>query len=512
MTCSSKEPKDPRQWREVLECLPVGLSVVNARLELVAWNQRFFDLLDFPDSLARHGTPFEAFIRYNAWRGEYGKGDIESQVAKRLEQARRFQPHLLRRQRPSGVVLEIRGNPLPAGGFVTTYADITERETALLQARLSEERYRRLVDLTPDAVFVHRGPAILFANQAALRLFGANCLQTLAAHDLAELVHRECRARILGAFRTLEAPGGAEIALPRGEAVFCRLDGSDVPVEGSSSCVQLGDGPAVLTVARDITERRNDEGQVRRLNESLEERVRQRTTELILSNQELESFSYSVSHDLRAPLRAIDGFSHLLQEEFGATMGDTGKQYLGRIRMASQRMGKLIDDLLDLARISRRELKRERLDLSAIAVEISRELDESAPARTVDWRIARGLWTDADPLLARLVLDNLLRNAWKFSAERDTAVIEFGPGADASQGGFFVRDNGAGFDMNYAQKLFQPFQRLHTGNRFEGTGIGLAIVHRVLRRHGGHIVAESRPDCGACFYFSFGDADRASSN
>ena len=216
----------------------------------------------------------------------------------------------------------------------------------------------------------------------------------------------------------------------------------------------------------------------------------------------MEAFSYSVSHDLRAPLRALDGYGYLLKEEYADRLDAAGQEYLSRIRDASQRMGTLIDDLIELARISRLEMQRVDLDLTTLALEVAETLCEQAPQRQVSWDIAPGLRAHADLVLAKALIDNLLRNAWKFTAERTAARIEVGCKAKDGETIFFVRDDGAGFDQTYADKLFKPFQRLHDAKRFPGTGIGLATVMRVVSRHGGRVWAEGAPDQGAAFYFT----------
>jgi light-regulated signal transduction histidine kinase (bacteriophytochrome) len=252
----------------------------------------------------------------------------------------------------------------------------------------------------------------------------------------------------------------------------------------------------------DMTERKAAEQALQELNVDLEERVRVRTAELEASNRELEAFSYSVSHDLRAPLRGIDGFSHILEDDYAEKLDESGRQHLARIRAASQRMAQLIDDLLELARITRASLNRQRVDLGVVARDIARELSETDPRRCVDIAIGAPLNAYADPVLTRVVLDNLMRNAWKFSGQRDQAQIVVDSIERDGETVFFVRDNGAGFDMAHAGQLFRPFQRLHAANEFSGTGVGLATVHRIVRRHGGRIWAESELDRGATFFFT----------
>jgi signal transduction histidine kinase len=246
---------------------------------------------------------------------------------------------------------------------------------------------------------------------------------------------------------------------------------------------------------------------VSRQAQELEIRVRERTREIETANQELESFSYSVSHDLRGPLRAIDGFSELLSSEYRDKLDDNGQKYLGRIRASAQRMGELIDDLLLLAQVSRAELRREPVSISDIARAALAELRSGEPGRKVRCEIQDRLMGEADRRLMRVMLDNLLGNAWKFTSKTMDPRIEFGAEQREGIPAYFVRDNGAGFDMAYAEKLFHPFQRLHHDSEFTGTGIGLATVHRIVSRHGGRVWAQGRVDGGATFFFTL-DANR----
>lgn len=261
---------------------------------------------------------------------------------------------------------------------------------------------------------------------------------------------------------------------------------------------------AVLFV--DITDRKQAEKDIKTLNDELEQRVEQRTSQLNDAVKELEAFSYSVSHDLRAPLRAIDGFSNTLLKNYRESLDEAGQDYLQRVRAAANRMGQLIDDILGLSRASRAEMRRERVDMSQMASAILGEFRNSEPERAAEIVVAPGLVVDADPHLLRIVLDNLLGNAWKFTGKLDVAKVEVGAFELSGERVYYVRDNGAGFNPAYADKLFAAFQRLHTPSEFPGTGIGLALVQRIVRRHGGRIWAESAVDEGATFYFTFGEA------
>lgn len=269
-------------------------------------------------------------------------------------------------------------------------------------------------------------------------------------------------------------------------------------VQQHSAALELSNNH--LTVQ--MQEREIADKEVQRLNAELEQRVRDRTEELERANRELEAFSYSVSHDLRTPLRAIDGFSQALLEDYSDKLDTTGRDYLGRVRAGAQRMGALIDDMLKLARVSRAAMNNDDVNMSALAVDIASDLRNQNPDRQVDIKIAPDLHAIGDTHLLRIALENLLNNAWKYTGKREHATIEFGLRRHDGNLCFFVEDNGAGFDMAYADKLFGAFQRLHDAKDFAGTGVGLATVQRIVHRHGGHIWAEAAVDRGAIFYFT----------
>jgi signal transduction histidine kinase len=257
-----------------------------------------------------------------------------------------------------------------------------------------------------------------------------------------------------------------------------------------------------LTMLQDVADRAGLAIENARLYAELERRVQQRTTELEAANRELEAFSYSVAHDLSAPVRTMGGFADALLEEQGARLDEQGRSYLDRIRNGSRRMAALIDDLLQLAQIARSPLHRQPVDLTAIGEAVIEELRQRHPDRSVTVEVTPGLRASADPTLVTVVLENLLANAWKFTGKRPRATIQLGR---TEAGVFFVRDDGVGFDLASAADLFQPFQRLHSRAEFEGSGVGLATVHRIVTRHEGRLWVESAPGAGATFYFTLGE-------
>ena len=336
------------------------------------------------------------------------------------------------------------------------------------------------------------------------RIFGYKPQSVTPSYDtFVQAVHPDDRDRVLLAVKkTLDeqAPYDLEcrIMRPNGDIRF-------VQCRGNVSCNQADQSVYMTGTILDVTEQRQAEEDVRRLNEDLERRVGERTAELKAANKELESFSYSVSHDLRAPLRSIDGFSQALLEDCADKLDEAGKDALRRVGAASQRMGKLIDDLLQLSGTMRSQLQRGSVDLSALALASATEVGNIWLGRQVKLVIAQELCAEGDQPLLRIVLDNLFGNAWKFTSKQEQATIEFGAMSHDGKTAYFVRDNGSGFDMAYSDKLFGAFQRLHAVTDYPGTGIGLATVQRIIHRHGGRIWAEGKVGEGATFYFTLAE-------
>jgi PAS domain S-box-containing protein len=422
-----------------------------------------------------------------------------------LERREPFRDFVVGRYRDDGseCFVAISGRPHfdDAGRFLG-YRGISRDVTALVRAeqalRESEARYRALVETSPDAVLLLSAGRIAFINPSGARMYGASGPGQLVGMEMLERVHPDERERVAGRVRTLMQE---QQPVPPAVIRQLRLDGSFFHGEVVSTPFQVAGRPGSLTVVRDVTERHEAEARILALNAELEARVRERTRQLEDANRELESFSYSVSHDLRAPLRAIHGFAGLLAQRAGEGLDEQGRHYLGRIQEASARMGRLIDELLELSRLSRAALRPEALDLSRMAAQVVEDLRAGEPRRPVAVEIAPGLAARGDPAQVRVLLQNLVENAWKFTRPAAAPRIEVGREGEA----FFVRDNGAGFDMRYVEKLFGAFQRLHAEEEFGGTGIGLATVQRIVARHGGRIWAEGEPGRGATFRFTLPD-------
>jgi PAS domain S-box-containing protein len=402
--------------------------------------------------------------------------------------------------------------PVIVGGFLGLLAGLSVAATrtvtrldaawatAELEKTASHNQLQKLIDNSNANIYMKRvdNGRYLLVNREWERLFRVprNRIINMTDHDVFPLaLADQLRANDLGVARagrtvqyeeTAESEDGMRTYV---SVKFPVLDGAGAPY-------------AICGISTDITERKRAEDEVRRLNAELEMRVRERTAELEASTRELDAFAYSVSHDLRAPLRSLHGFSDALLDDYGDVLDDEGRDNLHRLQHNVQRMGRMIDDLLNLSRATRVDLTRDHINLSTMAHDIIADLVMADPDRTVTVTVADDLRAHGDPQLVRLALQNLLANAWKFTAHRADPCIEVGSTQHDGETVFFVRDNGAGFDMKYANKLFNAFQRLHAVAQFEGTGIGLAIVARVVRRHGGRVFAHAEVDRGATFFFN----------
>lgn len=379
-------------------------------------------------------------------------------------------------------------------------ARVDELAARVKEMRRSEEKFSRIFHASPVTILISRFESgrYLDANAAFLHQFGWSREEVIGntATEIGLWPDPQAHARWLDALRKAGK-------LRDYEAVLSTKFGESRQAVTAAEVFYLGETKYVITLIHDISELRQASEEVKLLNAALEKRVLSRTADLTEANKELESFSYSISHDLRAPLRGIDGFTHLLIDEYGDRLDAKGHEYLARVRRAAQRMGMLIDDLLDLSRVNRHEMRREEVDLSQIAREVVEDLRKSEPGRSVAFGIQDGCRAWGDPQLLRVLLENLLGNAWKYTGKTERAEAGFGLDHDpAGEDIFYVRDNGAGFDMTYVDKLFLPFQRLHKTEEFEGSGIGLASAARVVRRHRGRIWADSSPGAGATFRFT----------
>jgi PAS domain S-box-containing protein len=378
-------------------------------------------------------------------------------------------------------------------GVFAAARDVTAQKQASQYARsLIEASLDPLVTISPDG-------KISDANEATVRVTGVP-REKLIGSDFSNYFTEPEKARE-GYQRVFSEGFATDYPLTIRHANG-RL--TDVLYNASVYTDSGGNVLGVFAAARDITARKRAEEEIRRLNQDLERRVAERTGELAAANRELEAFTYSVSHDLRAPLRQVDGFSQILLEEFGPQLEKAAQHHLQRIRDGTRQMGKLVDDLLNLSRVGRQEMSLRVTRLNPLIEEVLVQFEPQMQGRKIEWQIGELPSLECDPTLLKQVLANLLSNALKFTRPRERAVIEVGMSTQDGQAVIFVRDNGVGFSMKYVDKLFGVFQRLHRAEDFEGTGVGLATVQRIIHKHGGRVWAEGEPDNGATFYFTLG--------
>lgn len=478
-----------------------ALIVLDPEAHILIWNQGAERLFGYDDAVIGRNSEFLFLPEDRA------AGVPAEELSQAREQGRASDNRWHLRQDGSRFYCEGMISPLfDDEGQLRGYAKVLEDRTTLKTAedalRESEARFHLLMENVQDYAIFMTDPQgrVLEWNVGAERILGYRETEIIG-HSASIIYTPEDRQANIPA-RELEH------AVIHGQSVderwHLRKDGSRFFASGMLSALRddTGNLKGFAKILRDHTRQRMAEEEIQRLNRELETRVQARTAELVALNRELESFSYSVAHDLRAPLRAINTFSYALQQDSADCLNSEGTRHLGRIRQAAQRMEQLIDDLLKLAQVTRQEIRWENVDFSDMAQRIRGKLQAGDPVRKVDWVIAPHALAQGDPRLLEIALENLMGNAWKFTSKMPHSRIEFGVMPQDGKSVFYVRDNGAGFDMHYANRLFAAFQRLHSTSDFEGTGIGLATVARIITRHGGRVWAEGAVNQGATFYFS----------
>lgn len=524
--------------RTVLENMPVMLNALDEQGKFIVWNKECERITGY--------TSTEIVGNPNAWEllypNESYRNSMQTLCAERGNNYRNWEWQITCKD---GTVKTIAWSniadkfPIPGWEMWAIGVDVTERQLAkaalqkdneeletkvakrtaelwnahqraereLIERRKAEQelkKHAQVIDLANDTIAIRDlSNKITYWNTGAQKLYGWTKEEAIG-----ENVHTLLQTHFLVSSAAIDQQLRAS-GHWQGELIHTKRNGEKIIVASRWTLWhdEYGQPSAILEINNDITEQKRTEAEVKKLNEDLQHR----NVELNAANKELEAFCYSVSHDLRSPLRSINGFSLALKEDYSEVLDEEGKDYLRRVCAATERMGQLIDDLLSLSRITRSQMALASVDLSAIAQSICNELQATQPQRQVEFHITPGIQVQGDAKLLRVALENLLGNAWKYTSKHQSARIEFGvlelgetaSMPNASDPIYYVRDDGAGFEMNYATKLFAPFQRLHSIAEFEGNGIGLATVQRIIHRHGGQIWASGEVEKGACFYFTF---------
>ena len=486
------------KFRLAAESLPTAMVMVDQNGQIVLVNSQTEKLFGY----ARHellGKSVEVLVpnRFREMHPAFRDKFFANPEARAMGVGRDL---FGKRKDGSEFPVEIGLNPLvlAEGSFVlSAIVDITER-------RRAEETFRLAVESAPNAmVMIDAAGSIVLVNRQTEKLFGY-ARSELLGQPVEIIVPDRLRDKH-PAYRKEFFRNPEVRAMGVGRDLYGqRKDGTEFPVEIGLNPIQTDAGILVLSAIVDITERRRIEERIRKFNEELEQRVAERTEQLQLANKELEAFSYSVSHDLRAPLRAIDGFSRILLKEHSANLPPDGLEYLQDVRANTQKMGHLVDDLLSFSRLSRQPVNKQLVSPTAIVRQSWNDLADTRSGRRVELQLNALSDCQADPVLLKQVWLNLLSNGIKYTGGREVAFIEIGnaPSDNPLFHVYYIKDNGVGFDMRYASKLFGVFQRLHRAEDYEGTGVGLAIVQRIVHRHGGRIWVDAQPGKGATFFFS----------
>jgi PAS domain S-box-containing protein len=503
---------------DIIEFLPDATFVIDKDKRVIAWNKAIETMTGMPkDAIIGQGDYAYAIPFYGVRKpimidliGVHAP-QIEAQYdyVKREGNTVMVEVYVPSLYGGKGAYVLGLASPLldPQGkvvGAIESVRDVTERKTAEMRLQRERDQAKRYLDIagvmiavldTQGRITVMNKKGCAIIGYGERDIIGRNWFDTFIPADSREAVLREFTALLSGT-RETETYYENEIITRSGERRTLAFHNTVIKDEH-------GRFAGVLTSGEDITERKRAEQEIQRFTGTLETRVRERTAQLEEMNRELESFSYSVSHDLRAPLRAIDGFSQMIMEDYGTNVPPEALRYIGVVRQNAQKMGRLIEDLLAFSRVGRQDVRRSAIDMTALVREIAEELAAAAPGRKLDIRVKDLPPASGDTAMIKQVFVNLLSNAVKFTRPRETAEIEVGSFTENGRNVYYVRDNGVGFDMAYADRLFNVFQRLHSTADFEGTGIGLAIVSRIIKKHGGRVWAEGAVDKGATFYVSF---------
>jgi PAS domain S-box-containing protein len=467
----------------------------------VEWSEEVYRIFQLdPDKFKPR---IDLIMALSPWPGDAERDQELIRRAIESHEKGNYEQRFLRTNGTIGYYLSTFQGNYDAGGNLTsivgTVQDITDRKVSEAALQESKTRYRSILRVAPVGIVIHQDGKIVFANPASVKIIGASSINQIIGRDINSIIHPD---NLEAALQRINRLVSGEQGLYPVEDRYLRFDGNIIDVEVIATFLTYNEKPAIQVIISDITERKRIREALSQLNSNLESKVMQRTAELEASNRELEAFSYSVSHDLRAPLRHINGYVDLLIERYQAELPEKARHYLANVSDSAKQMGTLIDDLLKFSRTSRQEMRKKGLDMNSVVNEVLKKLNPDFEKRTISLKVQQLPAVYGDYALLKQVWFNLIDNAIKYTRNKKIAEINISYTEEQENIIFSISDNGVGFDMKYSQKLFGVFQRLHTHSEFEGTGIGLANVQRIVLKHNGRIWAEAEPDKGATFYFS----------